>query len=473
MSKKQMTGWIAAGVVGVLLAGLGLFLDKKNTLYVYGADGTEVAGIYLEGRNLVYECEDGNRPYAELVFSEAVAVVEEQTGCDEAEAVYTLTHSGMSVHTYYRRDIMEQIRASYEERKEYLTGAYAVVVNDVHGRVLACYSASVTGGDGKNYVMEPTYAASTMKMLSVYGPSVESGQIAWGSLEEDSPVTQVQVSDGHMEDWPQNVSPYRYQDVTIAEAVQKSLNTIAVKTLKRYGTGNSCDFLEDKLGMDLALERRLMDEYGEDEVLGDLALGYLKDGVTAENMAGYYQIFANGGTYIPSHATLSILQNGRDYYRAEETETRVLSTETAYICNRMMKLVTQEGGTAAGVAVEGLDICGKTGTSADYADNWFIGLTPEYVCAVWFSVGSGTQYGLYALEADSEEYAGRRRFALNTYMDVMRGIPSDPSAAYPVGAVTQYDICKESGLRAGDTCRDVWTGYYREGEEVGECRLKH
>lgn len=233
----------------------------------------------------------------------------------------------------------------------------------------------------------------------------------------------------------------------------------------------SCDFLEQKLGMDMATERRILQSKGEDEILGDLALGYLKDGVTVKDMAGYYQIFANGGVYTPSHTIRSLWIRDRIYGEADDTEHRVLSTDTAYICNRMMHLVTQEGGTAEGTAVEGLDICGKTGTSENNADNWFIGITPEYVCAVWFSMDEASQYEGMIMDNGNDDIVDEqhRKLAVHTYADLMKQVPTDSTVSYPTGDVEIFDVCKETGLRAGNSCTDIWQGYYKRGTQLQEC----
>jgi penicillin-binding protein 1A len=345
-----------------------------------------------------------------------VDVVCSKEQIDEQKAEDYIFDNGLDIYTYYDEDIANILNETGNEYKEKIRDNIAITLTDVNGRIIACYNNDEKK-ENINYVLAGTYAGSTMKPVSVYAPAIDDGVIDWSTMVMDEPYGKMVNQDGIEIDWPSNVLPYTYEEHTIAEAIQKSMNTIAVKTLKMYGVKKSCDFLSEKLGMDISREYTLMEENGEDEILGNIALGYLRDGVNTVDMAGFYQIFANDGLYKkPSSISSLRLENKVYYERSDTPGERVISPETAYICNRMLKLVTYEDGTGYGAGVDGLDICGKTGTSDDYEDNWFVGFSPEYICAIWYDGSS------LILHED--------RYAVNCFHDIFEKLPTDGKSAY-------------------------------------------
>ena len=77
--------------------------------------------------------------------------------------------------------------------------------------------------------------------------------------------------------------------------------------------------------------------------------------------------------------------NGSVYYESwDKSGKQVIVEETAYIMNRLLKEVVSKDGTGKAAALKNVEVCGKTGTSRDYKDNWFVGMTPEYSCTVWY-----------------------------------------------------------------------------------------
>ena len=119
---------------------------------------------------------------------------------------------------------------------------------------------------------------------------------------------------------------------------------------------NSMDFIETNFGIDVSEEQTVLQQKGENEVLGNIALGYLRKGVTVKDMAGYYQVFANGGTYQQASAILRVEKNGTSYMEDASQPVQVFSSDTAYIMNRMLKLVVEEDGTGKNAYVDGYDI---------------------------------------------------------------------------------------------------------------------
>ena len=140
------------------------------------------------------------------------------------------------------------------------------------------------------------------------------------------------------------------------------------------------------------MEETIISQYGEEEVLGNLGMGYLREGVSPVDMAGYYQIFANGGKYYKPTAIYEIKDNsGKSIYKRNVSINQVIEKSTADIMNLLLQEVVSENGTGKDAMIDGLAVGGKTGTGEK--GNWFVGFTPEYTCAVWHSTQLEKNYG--------------------------------------------------------------------------------
>ena len=439
MTIKKITAVLLAAGLLLSLASCG----GSKTVLLLDREGNAFAEY--DGGLTVYEKQ--NAAYARYALTEAAERLAEPKGGDAEKGLALLARGGGEIRTAADPALMA---AAAETDELYFADRgvpFALAVTDENARLAAVYSSS-----GET---EPHYAGSAIKPLSVYAPGVESGAILWSATQEDSPVKQVTTPAGE-EDWPVNGSGrYSYQQIPAAEALAQSLNTVAVKWLQRYGVTNAMDFLENSFGIDVSREREIAAQLSEDEVLANLALGYLQNGVTVCGMAGYYRVFADEGVYTPPVSVLSVVSgSGKQLYAAAPEPRQVLSPATAWVMNRMLKGVVDHGtGTAA--HIEGVDIVGKTGTSDGFDDNWFVGVTPRHTVAVW--------------HGPSPAEGNRAAAAFNAFFHAA-ALPSD-DAFTPCEQVTQAVYCTESGFRAGDNCPDVELGYYPADRLPALCPL--
>ena len=244
----------------------------------------------------------------------------------------------------------------------------------------------------ENVDKEKTYPGSTFKPLSVYAPAIENGLICWSSMQNDSPLKKVRGEDGADYDWPVNTDgKYSKKNVTVKYSLQNSLNTTAVKWIKKLTVEKSMDFLKSSFGLPLNSERKISLLSSDEEILGNIALGYIADGASLTDMAGYYQIFANGGKYTAPYTVEKITDSGgKTLYTAAPKEKQVISQKAAYIMNRLLLEVISPGATGKNAAVNGVAAGGKTDKNAD---NWFVGFTPAVTCAVWHGGDTTTANG--------------------------------------------------------------------------------
>lgn len=465
MNKKILVG---AGVaaLAVVITAVGIITEKpykavrQGQCSITGADGTVIATVVYEDENAHIQCDYRDYSYADMVLKEAVDIITSKGNLTDEQAVKDMIKNNMIINTYYNSEYQNQVTQVIDNNSE-LTGNYSVVLNDISGHVLAVYSGSDDHNISDsyvNYAVTPTYAGSVIKPLSVYGPALEKGVIDWNTQIADEPYMQVEDQYGNRRMWPQNVVPYTYSDIYVTEGLAKSLNTIAINVLNKEGVSYAADFLSDEFGINVDYEKNEIAKGNTDKVLSAIGLGYLNAGVTVSDMAGCYQVFANGGVYVESHTISDIKKDGVDYYidDKEQSKRQVFSPQTAYIMNRMMRGVVSEGGTAARAYVEGVDVAGKTGTTDNYENNWFVGVTPNLVCAVWNGYDSGV------LNADDKQIQ-------YIFRDIISGLHQKGLEYRVPDGVKKIQICDKTGLAATGRCESSHDGYFKLEDIVKEC----
>lgn len=286
----------------------------------------------------------------------------------------------------------------------------AVATMDYEGHVLA-----LVGGVGeKRYDLSlnraadvPRQIGSTMKPLAAYALGIENGVINYSSLIADAPLyTQQdhrmlnteycrklglsldpgdpanQARDDVWRAWPTNYNgPGTGRPVVVADALAQSLNTVPVQIGDMLGKRRLFDFVYGSLGLTHLDPER-------DNDLGPLVLGSQTHGVTPVQLANAYSVFRDG-VYRPAlYYTKVTLADGSTYLDPAQDSYAVqaVSPQTAYIMNRLLRgVLTAPGGTARGMAPAGeMEAAAKTGTTTDYRDFTFVGLTPYYVTAGWW-----------------------------------------------------------------------------------------
>ena len=298
---------------------------------------------------------------------------------------------------------------------------------------------------------------STMKPIGAYVLAVQNDKITWSTAFEDGPVRQVKdEATGEWKDWPRNFSgTYSDKPILVADALARSINTIAVRVGEKAGVGNIYRFTKNELGITSFVSA--------DKDSGPMILGSSTTGVTPEQMAGAYSIFGSGGSFTTIHSYTSVQRGSGAVLLEPQVKTeQVVDADTAYIMNRLLAGVMQGQGTGAGYAVnDGMDSVGKTGTTSDNRDHWFIGLTPYYVTASWYGYDDNLP-----LEVNYSAHPPTLAWR-NVMRAAQRGLPQKE---FPVDeTVEQIDYCAVTGLLPGPGCPRA-TGYYKQGKgPVGAC----
>jgi penicillin-binding protein 1A len=175
---------------------------------------------------------------------------------------------------------------------------------------------------------------------------------------------------GRDQSWkPKNYRETFYGPTLLRQALAQSRNVVTVKILQDIGVDYAIDYAR-RLGISSELTRTL-----------SLALG--ASGVSLFELTRAYSVFANQGDLVEAVFVLKIIdRDGKVLEAAEPDRRRVIEADTAYIMTSLLEGVVQYG-TAQRIKALGRPSAGKTGTTNDMFDAWYIGYTPEYVTGVW------------------------------------------------------------------------------------------
>ncbi len=168
---------------------------------------------------------------------------------------------------------------------------------------------------------------------------------------------------------PRNYKNEYHGSVTMRKALELSLNTATVRLLEKVGMDNIIEMAK-RLNISSKFERNLSMALGTTEIL-------------PIELAAAYAVFARGGEYIPPITLRNVSTNeGEELYNEKPEEERVVASETAYALVDIMKGVVQRG-TARSASKMPYFLAGKTGTTDNFKDAWFVGFSPNLLCLVW------------------------------------------------------------------------------------------
>ena len=393
--------------------------------------------------------------YDEQLITDVMNDLMEQYGYSSLVASDMVYSGGLRIYACVDQNVQSIVESVYSDRSNLdLTSnsgqeiQSAIVIVDPEGNIVGLAGAlgDKTTNRGWNYASHSRrQPGSSIKPLSVYAPALEAGLITPASVFDDYPV---QVLGGSA--WPLN-NPQTYRGlVTVADALRVSSNPAAVRVLQMLGFENSFNFMQDNFHIDLEEGLEVNGEIKNDLGSSQLALGGLTNGVRVIDMATAYSVFPRDGLYIESRTytqVTRIAEDGTEEVILDNTNREpeaVLSSETTYYINDMLKDVVTGGNGATGTAaqISGMTVAGKTGSTNSNTDRWFVGYTPYYTAAVW--VGYDTPERIYA--------SGNP--AVNMWQKVMSQVHEgleNKDFTQPDGLVT-VQICRDSGLRASEAC---------------------
>ena len=422
--------------------------------------------------------------FVDYVTDEVCRDLAEKQGITEAEAYQNLISGGYRIYTTCEervQDILEDYYASPDNfpavnNEEYPQSAF--VITDTNGAI----KGIVGGNRGKegnriwNRASDTTrQIGSTIKPITSYVLGIEKDIITYSTVIEDRQV--VVNPDEVSYSQPLWVPKNEYNSfkgfVTVRTAIIRSINTVAVQITQKLGTTTSYDFLKYSLNVDTLT--------AGDDSYSPMALGSLSKGMTLVKLAGAYQMFGNGGVRTEPYSYTRVEDTfGNVILEKNTVPNRVISAETATVMNRLLQEVTGSEGTgaAANLGTMNIPVAGKTGTTDDSVDQWFVGVTPYYVGVCWLGYDSRYQtddQGNIKYYANGNPIPNSIRYSSYPPPKIWKAIMSQVHEGVSGKSfetsnnVTAYQYCKLTGMLAGDGCTETATGWYKNSNIPQVC----
>ena len=211
----------------------------------------------------------------------------------------------------------------------------------------------------------------------IYGAALEAGMTPASTVIDAPIIVENSTDNGHWK--PENYSQTFYGPITLRTALVHSRNLATIRLLKTIGLPAGLDFAR-QLGITSPLTPHL-----------SLALGASE--VTLAELTAAYGVFANEGFYVPPVFIGKVIDaRGNVLEEHFPQARRAIQPEVAYVMTNLLQGVIQEG-TGRQVRLLGRPAAGKTGTTDEFRDAWFIGYTPELITGVWVGMDDHTPLG--------------------------------------------------------------------------------
>lgn len=290
--------------------------------------------------------------FANFALSEISARIGEQ----ESD-IYALTTLDQDLQEKASAILQKEIAAAKDKN----VSQGAVVILDKNGAVRALVGGVNYNQSQFNRAVQALRQPGSAFKFFVYLTAIHQG-LTPKDIIEDKPLI--------IKDWrPENHDKKYYGEVTLREAFAKSLNLAAIRLAQKVGVKQIAQ-LAKKLGISTPLEN-------------DLSLALGTSSVRVIDMAAAYATVANGGFAVFPYSVEEIYTNDgfQLYQRDSDENRRLLSEEETILMKKLMREVLKTG-TGRSAAL-GREAFGKTGTSQDHRDAWFVGFDDNLICAVW------------------------------------------------------------------------------------------
>ena len=390
--------------------------------------------------------------FVDQIIEEVLDDLQKEYGYTKAVAANLLYNGGLKIYSTVDPDIQKIAEKVFSNPDNLAEGPNGVpqasmcVMDPYTGEVKAIIGGfgekegsrtKRRASDSKGFPRQP---GSTIKPIAVYAPALENNLIAPGSIYEDKAIT--------IGSWsPKNYYRGFKGKVTVKYAIDKSINTVPVQVLQQLGVDVSYDYLTKKLGITSLIS--------SDKNLPALALGGLTNGVSNMELTAAYCTFANDGKYnTPITYTKVVDSNGNVILEKKSKSIVAFKSSTARTMNGLLYSVCNSStgtGTPARFS-SAYTIAGKTGTTDNDKDRWFVGYTPYYCAAVWVGYDTNETLSFYSSNPAIPLW--------KKVMEEVHSVKNLPSKSFnytpisvkePMDSIDSF-ICEESGLKATEAC---------------------
>ena len=402
--------------------------------------------------------------------------IQEQLGDPSFNLLFSSEEEARNWIAQYKASILEEGDQEIAERISITPQPQAscVIIDQNTGYVKAIVGgrgtkeASLTLNRATSSTRQP---GSTFKILTAYAPAIDVYDETLASVYDNAPYIN---KDGNpITNW--DVNSYTGM-TTIRSAITSSVNIVAVECLNEITPQAGFDFAQ-RFGIS-TLCSHLETDYGVfSDINESLALGGLTEGVYNLELTAAYAALANKGQYYePKFFTKIEDRDGNVLIDNTASGTSVVKESTAaLLTNAMQDVITSPEGTANTINLNGMPVAGKTGTTSDYKDIWFVGYTPYYTCGIW---------GGYDNNASLPDVSGDiyHTYSKVLWQSIMSRIHENleiKQFEMPADIITA-SVCKKSGkLAVPGVCdqdprgSQIYTEYFASGTEPTEYCTNH
>ncbi len=412
-----------------------------------------------------------NSYFVDRVILDVIDALVNDKGYSEAYARTLVYGGGIQIYSTMDLDIQSAVDAVYTDPSKFpkITSpkygeapqSAMVIIDNATGAVVG-----MAGGIGPKTVARGLNRAtqsylqpgSCMKPIGTYAPAIEyqveidGVRVAPGMLLLDKGVRQ--DSKGNW--WPKNYNVVTEKMMSVQAAVNQSTNTVAVRVNEALGVKSAFNFLKNNLAVST-----MVPGVSNDENSQALALGGLTKGISVLEITAAYSTFPNGGTYTKPYTFTKICdQNGRVILENRVESHTAMEKNTADLMTQMLEQAANVG-TGTSANFRSMPMGGKTGTTDDDKDRWFVGFTGYYTAGVWFGYD----------KPDTVYYGGANPAAVawkNVMSSVHQGLPKkdfdDPTGLAVVA------VCAETGKLLNEKCPAKIEGlFFAESKPTATC----
>ncbi|MBP8640815.1 MAG: transglycosylase domain-containing protein [Oscillospiraceae bacterium] len=366
--------------------------------------------VFKRGENEKFE-QPINSYYVDAVIEDVTNDLMQEKGINKETAQNLLYNGGLQIYSCLDMKAQDIVDTIYQDPTNFPTVKSpageslqsAVVVLDPYTGEIKALSGGIGTKTG-NLIFNRAVDAlrppgSSIKPIAIYGPAIDQGLISPTTLVDDNAELKLNGTSWY----PRNAGGGNAGVITIQQALTSSINTVSAQILDKLSPSVSYTYLSERLGVVSLVD--------SDRDYAPLALGQLTNGITVREMAQAYDAFVNDGVFTYARSYTHITDSEGNMVLDNPAETIVaFKANTAWTMSYMLNIAATYG-TGSESYLGNMPHAGKTGSSSDYCDRWFVGFTPYYVAAVW--TGYDTPARMYVTGNPSAQIWKKIMYPLN------------------------------------------------------------
>jgi len=384
-----------------------------------------------------------------------------------------LTEGGFKIYTTIDKDVQQTMEAGlveqlakaedhegfshprYEDYRmkqrepKYLQGA-GLMIDNKSGGVIAYVGGRDFTHNQYDFVESGSKPIGTAFFPFIYTSAVENGMSLMEMLIDrpmDNRAVMVDGREGILGEWGmERFDPSYEGDVSMRRALNASKIAASVRLGKKLGLGTVVDTAR-KFGL----------TFPQTKLLARMLVG--TGSVSLPSLVRAYAVYPNlGEEPAPMHFIKRVDDASgtlRYQHRDVSKQKQVVSRQTAYLMHSMLKSALRDGTgkEVTNAITQESSIAGKTGTTYDFADNWFVGYSSRVTCGMWMGFRSGSRKAIYPGAFSRETVLPAWVAAMNSALKVF-----DKATINIPENIVELDICTKSGLKKTRHCQE----YYRD-----------